>query len=144
VMLLVVALLAVAPPWTDANRWPSHLSSRQTRTARSVANRVRTASDRQAARARPRTYAHAARHAPRARSYDGLHLDFESDRDNQGESVYVASRSNINADFGHPVRLPEVYVTMTTAVYPFVTDDNFTMYDNTPSAGLSPVTRGAF
>jgi len=134
-MLLVAALLAVAPPRTDANRSPSHLSSRQTRTARS---------DRQAARARPRTCAHAARHAPRARSYDGLHLDFESDRGNQGESVYVASRSNINADFGHPVRLPEVYVTMTTAVYPFVTDDNFTMYYNTPSAGLSPVTRGAF
>lgn len=61
---------------------------------------------------------------------DGLHLYFESDRDHQGESVYVASRSNISSDSSHPV-------------YPILTEDGFTMSYNTSSAGLSTATRGA-
>ncbi len=77
-------------------------------------------------------------------SYDGLHLYFESDRDNQGEAIYVASRPNIDADFGHPVRLAEIPVSSNTTVYPFVTEDRFTMYYNSKTVGLSTATRGAF
>ncbi|CAN5172619.1 hypothetical protein BH11MYX1_BH11MYX1_22290 [soil metagenome] len=77
-------------------------------------------------------------------SYDALHLYFESDRNGLGDAIYVASRTSPDSEFSHPVRLPEVSAGLHTSVYPFVTDDGYTLYYDTPSAGLRSATRGAF
>lgn len=52
-----------------------------------------------------------------------------------GADIYVATRSDINADFGNPIIVPNVNGATTDEVHPTVTADGLTMYLSTNQAG---------